>query len=321
MIRVATFNVENLFARFRFEHRVDPRAAVRDGWNADETFFYIGDEVQKRLSAQVIDALDADVLGLQEVESLDTLKRFRDRMLRGGRAAYPHAVVIDGNDRRLIDVGLLSRHPIVHLRSYQHLWDDERDEPLFSRDCLEADVLVEGHGLLTVYVNHFKSMRAEEGGDPCRGREQTRAKRMRQASAVRAIIEARFGQDAGDAPFLVMGDFNDAPSDDAQGRCGVDPLLRWDQVENVVERLPERERWTHFWRGDRRCNLPHAYHQLDYLLLSRRLARAAPNPPRIERRGQPLRARDHAGPRFDGIGLDRPKASDHCPVVIEIEPW
>jgi predicted extracellular nuclease len=321
LIRVATFNVENLFARFRFGNRVDPFAAMKDGWNADDTLFSIGDEVQKRLSAQVIDALDADVLGLQEVESLDTLKRFRDRFLRGGRAGYPHAVVIDGNDRRLIDVALLSRHPIVHLRSYQHLWDDEDDEPLFSRDCLEADVLIEGHGLLTVYVNHFKSMRADEGSDPCRGREGSRAKRYRQASAVRSLIEDRFGTTPGDAPFLVMGDFNDYAGDDAQGRSGVGPLVAWDQVENVVDRLPERDRWTHFWRGDRRCKLPFAYRQLDYLLLSRRLARAAPHPPRLERRGQPLRARDYEGPRFDGVGLDRPKASDHCPVLIEIQPW
>lgn len=321
MIRVATFNVENLFARFRFGHRVEPHAAIRDGWNADDTLFSIGDEHEKLLSAQTINALDADIIGLQEVESLDTLKRFRDRMLQGGRAHFSHPMVIDGNDRRLIDVGLLSRHPIVHLRSYQHLWDEVLDEPLFSRDCLEADILVEGHGRLTVFVNHFKSMRAEEGVDPRRAREHTRAKRHRQATAVRQIVEDRFGIDAGEAPFLVMGDFNDYPQDDAQGGSGLGPLLEWDMIENVIDRLPPRERWTHFWRGDRRLGLPFAYRQLDYLLLSRRLARAAPRPPEIERRGQPRRARDYAGPRFEGIGLDRPKASDHCPVLIELNPW
>jgi predicted extracellular nuclease len=320
VIRVATFNVENLFARFRFDRRVEPQAAIRDGWNADDTLFSIGDEHEKMLSAQVIDALDADILGLQEIESLDTLKRFRDRMLRGGRQNYPYPMVIDGNDRRLIDVGLLSRHPIVHLRSYQHLWDPERDEPLFSRDCLEADLEVAGHGRLTVFVNHFKSIHSE-GGDPRRARETTRAKRFRQASAVRQIIEDRFGPGLDDAAFLVMGDFNDYPEDDALGASGLGPLLGWSAVENVIERLPRHDRWTHFWRGDRRFNLPFAYHQLDYLLLSRRLARAAPRPPEIERRGQPLRARDYRGPRFDGIGLDRPKASDHCPLLIEIEPW
>lgn len=321
MIRVATFNVENLFARFRFDNRVDPRSAIRDGWNADETFFSIGDEVQKRLTAQVVDALDADVLGLQEVESLDTLKRFRDQMLHGGRERYPHVMLIDGNDRRMIDVGLMSRFPIVHVRSYQHLWDNDRDEPMFSRDCLEADIAVDGHGLLTVYVNHFKSMRPAPGNEPSFGREQTREKRNAQAKTVRSIVEARFGHDAGHAPFVILGDFNDSPLDDAQGRSGIQPLLTWDQVENVLERLPESERWTHFWRGDQRFGLPYSYRQLDYLLLSRRLSRVATRPPTIERRGQPLRARNYAGPRFDGIGFNRPKASDHCPVVIEIHPW
>ncbi|MGH9927413.1 MAG: hypothetical protein ACRD5B_18755 [Nitrososphaeraceae archaeon] len=27
----------------------------------------------------------------------------------------------------------------------------------------------------------------------------------------------------------------------------------------------------------------------------------------------------YTGPRFDGIGQEMPSASDHCPVVIEIE--
>jgi hypothetical protein len=37
------------------------------------------------------------------------------------------------------------------------------------------------------------------------------------------------------------------------------------------------------------------------------------------RKGQPLRANRYTGERFPGIGLDRPKASDHCPVVMELD--
>jgi hypothetical protein len=32
----------------------------------------------------------------------------------------------------------------------------------------------------------------------------------------------------------------------------------------------------------------------------------------------PKRAVKYAGPRFVGVGKDNPKASDHCPMVVEL---
>lgn len=318
MVRVATFNVENLFARIRFDRDVPVREAVRDGWSADQTRFTVLDAESKALTAQVLLALDADVLALQEVEGLDTLKRFRDRFL-GGRQAYPHVAVLDGNDQRLIDVAVLSRFPLVHLRSYQHLWDEADDAPLFTRDCLEADVEVPGHGRLTLFVNHFKSMQAPYGRDEARGRELTRPKRERQAAAVRAIVEARFGPRPEEHPFVVLGDLNDYRETDAQGTSGLRALVEWDAVEDVLQRLPPGERWTHHWQGDARTGRAAARRQLDYLLVSRRLARASPALPYVERRGLPRRA---VGDRvFPGVGWDRPKASDHCPIAFDLAPW
>jgi hypothetical protein len=79
------------------------------------------------------------VIALQEVENLETLKRFRTKYF-GGPSRYRYMAVIDGNDPRLIDVAILSRHPIVHLRTYQHMRSGDNRSYLFSRDCLEADV-------------------------------------------------------------------------------------------------------------------------------------------------------------------------------------
>jgi hypothetical protein len=73
--------------------------------------------------------------------------------------------------------------------------------------------------------------------------------------------------------------------------------------------------------------------QLDYLLLSPALAVANPEPAvEIVRRGLPYRVPlDPHHPdrsvaylatradRYPRIGWDRPKASDHCPLVIEID--
>jgi endonuclease/exonuclease/phosphatase family metal-dependent hydrolase len=310
-VRVATFNVENLFARFKFEEGVDPENAVRDGWDVNETVFRIQDEDSKRLTGLTIKETNADVIALQEVENLDTLKRFRSQYL-GGARAYPYTVSIDGNDPRLIDVAVLSRLPVVHLRTYQHLRSGR--STIFSRDCLEVDVDVGGR-TLTLFVNHLKSMLDQD--DPENGRRNTRARRMLQTRTVKRIVANRFGSQPGDAPFVVLGDLNDYPQSDAQGTTGIRGFLTWDQVENVVERLPADDRWTHYFPG--LGSLLEGYRQLDYVLVSKSLAAATQAVPTIVRKGLPTGATRYTGPRFDGVGEVWPKASDHCPVVFDLE--
>ena len=120
IVRVATFNVENLFARFKFNSDVDPALAVKDGWDVNKTYFTVLDEVEKKITGKLIKLVGADVIALQEVENLDTLRRFRADYV-GGPKAYPYTVLVDGNDPRLIDVAVMSKHPIVHVRSNQPL--------------------------------------------------------------------------------------------------------------------------------------------------------------------------------------------------------
>jgi endonuclease/exonuclease/phosphatase family metal-dependent hydrolase len=301
VVRLATFNVENLFARFRFNSNIDAEKAVRDGWNAEETAFDIFSPESKRITAGAIKATEADVLALQEVENLDTLKRFRSQYL-GGSGAYPYALAIDGNDPRLIDVAVLSKHPLVHFRSYAHLRQGR--SPLFSRDCLEVDVLL-GRKRLTLFVQHYKSMMG--------GRAATRARRLAQVEATLDVVKARFGRSAGREPFVVLGDFNDYMQTDDEGEPAIEALVRWSQVENVVQRLPKEEQWTHYY-DDRE-----KYSQLDYLLPSKALGDASADPPEIVRKGLPRRAKRYTGPRLRGVGENLPKASDHCAVVANLK--
>lgn len=311
-VRVATFNVENLFARFKFESKVDPMNAVREGWNVDETKFVKFSSDEKKITGQALRAIKADVLALQEVENIDTLKRFRTQYLKGFRA-YPYVAGIDGNDPRLIDVAVLSKYPIVSVRSYQHLKGSPSSRTfIFSRDCLEVDVQLRPRTILTLYVNHLKSMMD--------GREASRARREQQAGKVTEIVQDRFGKNAGRASFVILGDMNDYRETDSQGTSGILELVDWDQVENVVERLPVDEQWTHYFKGRRGTTpVPEGYHQLDYLLLSRSLARKnRETAPLIFREGLPTRAARYSGRRFNGIGKDKPKASDHCPVAFDL---
>jgi hypothetical protein len=174
-------------------------------------------------------------------------------------------------------------------------------------------VVVENGGLVIPYrpsAEPFKKVVCEAislPGERSRGVDEV-LKRWRELRR-----DTWLGASAGDQPFVVLGDMNDYLQTDEQGSPGIEELVGWDQVENVVERLSEDERWTHYLpRGN-------DYKQLDYLLLSKSLAEASTGDPEIMRKGQPLRATRYTGERFVGVGQDRPKASDHCPVVMKVE--
>ena len=324
-LRLTTFNVENMLVRFRFDpeeeaslatllDQDDPaaRAAlVRTYWNI------LNDEMRV-MTALALREMRADVVCLQEVENFQALRAFHDRYLR--RLAgldYPHQILIEGNDGRGIDVAALSRFPFAHIATHQTLTfsalrldkpkivESSRDR-IFKRDCLEIEVEI-GDKRLPVFVVHFKSM------DPAR--ERTREWRQCEAMAVRRIIERRFPDPAA-ADWAIAGDLNDYTETDgtADPGHGLAPLLDGFAVDLMKRIADPRERWTHFFPDEG------AYHQLDYILVSPALARKNPDAvPRIVRQGLPFRAERYSGPRFPRAGWDRPKASDHCPVVVDLK--
>lgn len=233
-------------------------------------------------------------------------------------STYKYRVLVQGNDRRGINVAVMSRYPFESMRTARfaaaddggvdadlmYAQQEEEDvQYVFSRDCLRVDVAVPGNKPLHLYVNHFKSMIG--------GREETRPKRQQQAERVAAMLARDHGGPSlGDEYVVVCGDFNDKDDNEA----GTLALIRNQYLENVLRRLPEDERWTHFFSKEE------SYSQLDYLLLSPALKAATKGVlPMVERRGQPLRADRYSGPHFDGVGFNGPKASDHCPVAIDIQ--
>ena len=294
-LRIATFNTENLFARYRFRDSFQPTAD--DGFTINDVAFRIYDDESKKITAKAIRAVNADVICLQEVESLPVLDRFNSFYLGGMK--YAHRAVIDCFDPRQIDVAVLSRHPIVSLRSHREERNRKGSAFLFSRDCLEVDVQVDGK-VLTLYLNHFKSM--------MEGREATRARRQEQAERVAEIVDARWKKLAYKGNFVVLGDLNDYP----EGKTGLAALLDHKGLDNVLTRLPEAERWTHYYAGG------NAYRQLDYILVSAGLAKANPGRPGVMRRGLPWRAQKVAEERLDGVGENDPKASDHAPLYMDL---
>jgi endonuclease/exonuclease/phosphatase family metal-dependent hydrolase len=175
-IRLATFNAENLFARYNFNKNYTPVA--HDGFTINDLAFDIYDETDKEITAQAMREVNADVFALQEIESLPVLDTFNSKYL--GTMKYRHRILIDSFDPRKIDVAILSRFPIISVRSHRQERNAANSAWLFSRDCLVVTLDVNGKELI-LYINHFKSMMG--------GRSETYTRRKEQVDRVAAILE------------------------------------------------------------------------------------------------------------------------------------
>lgn len=339
---IASFNVNNLFVRYRFGSRFpgdrsdrslveDPRFGYLPVYDPDLMTLF--NPEQRELAARVITrdrTMLPDVVCLQEVESLIALRRFNEDHLGG---AYRYALLIDSRDFRQIDVAILSNLEILDVRSHVDDLDPTPDDPedpwLFSRDCVEVEVDL-GSRNLTLFINHLKSKYAET---PI-ARQRGDALRTRQAQAVADIVRERFpGNRFDSAFFAVLGDLNDEP-----GAATLAPLVQSAGLIDAVARInPVEERWTHWWRSENQVS------QLDHLLLSPALDSATQGiVPHIERMGISFARRlqdGTSGPRrthFHRIEEDpspievdfqfqrftevtpQSYASDHCALFLEI---
>lgn len=150
-ITIGTFNLNNLFSRFNFSAAVTPGGAAMiestsrlDLTGANEFRFreFAGrlvtgkNPVDRQRITERIRRIDLDVLAVQEVEDIDTLKRFNQKDL--GRR-YPHIVLVEGNDLRLIDVGLLSKFPIGGVTLFE-LFDQIWLSPSLARRQTSAHI-------------------------------------------------------------------------------------------------------------------------------------------------------------------------------------
>ncbi len=309
----------------------------------------------RQLSALAIAEADADILCLQEVDNMEALRAFEYgylfRMVGNG---YRQKYLVEGNDSRGIDVCVMMREQtrdgekieVVDIKSHAALtYHDlnllspplmgvhQPDDRIFKRDCLEIDLKIGGRPL-TLYVVHLKSMTNNRDGVD--GRTATMPVREAETRTVRHIIENRFGTgNTGTKNFVICGDMNDYQERvivEGNRRLGyrfipepglpsaLDVFSRDGFAENPMLRRDVLDRWTLYHaRGPEEQHLC----QLDYIWLSPALSRSNPQAaPEIVRGGQPYRTVFPPGQeveRFPRTGWDRPKASDHCPIVISLD--
>ncbi len=209
-IRIATYNAMNLF---------DSDPVTRTHSEGDPAPIKPAEE--RAALAEGIRAIDADIIAMEEVESLAVLTAFRDKYLRG--LGYDHLQLVESEDPRGIDNAVLSRFPIVNTQSYNDrpiggkhpALEAGRPNPLagqdikFRRTPLRVDIKIPGTAygasekdseLITILAVHHKSGRGSDYW------------RIAEAKGVIEIVREIEKNDPA-ARVAVLGDFNGQVND------------------------------------------------------------------------------------------------------------
>jgi len=257
-------------------------------------------ETAIKMTAKVIAEMKADVQAVVEVEGRIALQQFNDEILPVvGGTPYAHALSIDCNDERGIDVGVLSgsQYPIELIST--HIDDSVDGKRIFRRDCCEYFVTTPSGDKVLVLVTHLKSKGygTQAGND---------AIRLAEAVRIREIYDERRAE--GFEFVAVVGDFNDIP-----GSAPLEPLIgAGSDLKDIFDHekfRPDGRPGTH-GNGTKSA-------KLDYILLSPALwkkVRCAG----IERRGVWGGKNGTMWPIFPEMKSANDAASDHAGLWVEV---
>ncbi len=254
--KVATYNVENLFDDKVQGTEYDEFIPGKHNWSTRMM------QIKLNHTAEVICALDADIVGLQEIENAFVFDLLSRRLKRVG-CGYRYAA-ISHKEGSSIQVAVLSRYPIKKSRDLQ-----VSTAPGI-RNILEAEVEIQGRPL-TLFVNHWKS----------KSRKGYESKRIASART----LEKRILAMPKDKEYIILGDLNSNYDayltlkkrlDDRHGVTGINQVLhtlRGDHLIskaeiirgkkgehfNLWQELPYKKRWSHRFYGTKST--------LDHILL------------------------------------------------------
>lgn len=255
------------------------------------------DEMARESTIRVIKEVKADVMCVVEVENRLILEAFnRDGLGSGAKGRFDEVMCIDGNDKRGIDVGLLSRFPIRSIRP--HIYDGTSKSRTFSRDCPEMELELPDGRTLYILCNHFVS---KMNGDPPKSQER----RKRQAAAVAEILGT---YDLKKDLVVVAGDMNDTPDSGP-----MQPLLGVKHLHDTLELQFGTEmdkRWSYKYKKE--------LNQIDYLLVSEPLREAFVEAG-VERRGIHEIGKVTGETAFPSVTSWTSAASDHGAVWADFD--
>jgi len=245
---VGTYNVENLFDATFDGTEYEAYIPGKHNWNQRTV------EIKLNHTAEVICDLDADILGLQEVENVNILRQLLSRLEKVG-CAYRYSA-ISRKKGAAIQVALLSRYPLIKQQDIQVSYAER------VRNILEVEIDIEGNPL-TVFVNHWKS-KSYNGYE---------SKRIAYAKA----LQSRIAKMPEKKEYVILGDFNsdynaylalEEKLNDTKGRTAFSDVLKTRVNRDLVaeeeivkaakgvhytlwQELPAEKRWSHNFYGKR----------------------------------------------------------------------
>ena len=294
-VKVATYNVHNLF----MQRDISPDSKARPKSERSLTAL-----------AESIDRLDADVVTLQEVSSKETIEK--DLLTRRGLAEkYPYVALTRGNDKRGIQLAVISKYPFTEVVTHTDAkfpLVDGSGTGRFSRDLLRVDVDLDPNKPgpeLTVYNTHSKSRRPTESGPSADDI------RISEAKAVRDIAEKEMSAFPSRL-FVVTGDFNDGTENDSI-QAILNPGEGRETWVDSLQHLEKKDRLT--WPSNPYAGGKFEPEQFDHIILpeSKKDQLAWSRPVRYTRS-------DTGNPDDEGyIKWVSSTASDHLPVVAQLK--
>lgn len=240
-IKIATYNVQNLFDAQYNGTEYEEYIPGKHNWNRHMV------EIKLNHTAEVICDVDADIMGLQEIENAQVFSQLLRRLKKVG-CGYRYSAMTKKKGAP-IQVALVSRYPIVRQRDIQVSYAPK------VRNILEVEVDIQGKKL-TLFVNHWKS-KAYKGYE---------SKRVKYARA----LQARIARMSPSKEYIILGDFNadynayltlDEKNNDTHGKTGFSDILQTkiDEIDvlkaqkgvhyTLWKELPLDERWSHKFYG------------------------------------------------------------------------
>lgn len=201
---IAFYNVENLFDTIDTPGIRDSEFSPEGSknWNTEKYYIKIDRlaEVISKIGLEV-SGTPPGIVGLSEVENAEVLHDLvSDPQLKDFNYQVVH---ISGPDRRGVDCALIYRKDMFTLKK-AYSYRLHSDIPDFiTRDQLVVNGYFDGEEM-TFIVIHYPSRRG--------GEKRSRPRRAEAANLTRHIVDSLLSNDP-NAKIVIMGDFNDDPTD------------------------------------------------------------------------------------------------------------